>query len=245
MRYGRPLFFSVITFAFVLYAFIPRPQEVEKESVLIRTILSYLTQLHYQPKSIDDNFSEDLYHLYLERLDGSRRFLTQEDIAQLEPYKNQLDDQAGQGTFEFFDLSSDLLEKGVEKAKSFSEEILQNPIQFAQDDEIELDPTKRGYAADDAELKEFWKDYLQYQVLLRLEEKTRDSLVNNLDSLEQDSRLKVKEIFDGYFTRIQKIIEINFFYDTPPTKKTYGAVRSDLVRTTSRVERIDDRGKCR
>lgn len=205
MRYGRPIFFSVITFAFVLYAFIPKPQEVEKEAVLIRTILSYLTQLHYQPKSIDDHFSEDLYHLYLDRLDGSRRFLTQKDIAQLEPFKNQLDDQAGQGTFEFFDLSSTLLIEGIEKAKSFSEEILQSPIPLNLDKEIELDPIKRGYASDDIELKEFWKDYLQYQILLRLEEKTRDSLVGNLDSLEQDSRAKVKEIFDGYFTRIQKI----------------------------------------
>lgn len=205
MRFGKPIFFSVITFAFVLYAFIPRPQEVEKEAVLIRTILSYLTQLHYQPKSIDDNFSEDLYHLYLERLDGSRRFLTQEDIAQLEAYKDQLDDQAGQGTFEFFDLSSELLEKGVEKAKYFSEEILQNPVPLDQEEKIELDPIKRGYASNDSELHEFWKNYLHYQVLLRLEEKNRDSLINNLDSLEQDSRLKVKEIFDGYFTRIQKI----------------------------------------
>ncbi|MEY2949481.1 MAG: hypothetical protein RLZZ248_682 [Bacteroidota bacterium] len=205
MRYGRPIFFSIVTFAFVLYAFIPRPQEVEKEAVLIRAILSYLSQLHYQPKSVDDNFSADLYHLYLERLDGSRRFLNQKDIAQLEPYKNQLDDQAGQGTFEFFDLSSDLLEKGIEKAKAFSAEILQSPIPLNQNKEIELDPDKRGYAKDDAELKAFWKDYLQYQVLLSLEEKTRDNLISNLDSLEQDSRNKVQEIFDGYFTRIQKI----------------------------------------
>ena len=85
MKFRGPVFFSILLLGVLFSAFYPiRPAEQgEKEAVLIRYMLEGLKQLHYQPQTINDNFSEKVYDLYLDRVDSGLRWLTQEDIAKL------------------------------------------------------------------------------------------------------------------------------------------------------------------
>ena len=107
MRFKGPFFFSIIAVAFLIgAAYYPSPNTAEKEEVLMQTILSGLNQLHYRPQAIDDDFSGKLYDLFVERLDGGKRWMTQEDFDQLKKYRLQLDDDANIGSFEFFDLAT-------------------------------------------------------------------------------------------------------------------------------------------
>ena len=115
MKLRGPLFFSIVIIAFLVAAYYPRVNSSEKEAVLMHTILNGLNQLHYNPADIDDEFSEKLFDLYVDRIDGGHRFLTQSDIDQLKGYKDQLDDEALSGTYEFFDLSKELLESALVK----------------------------------------------------------------------------------------------------------------------------------
>lgn len=64
-------------------------------------MMAYVSQLHFNPKALNDAFSKDLYTYYLENLDGSRRFLTQEDLQVLGSFQYLLDDeiQKGRSTF--------------------------------------------------------------------------------------------------------------------------------------------------
>ena len=205
MRYGKQIFLSIAVFAFLIIAFYPKAQQVDKEQILIKTLMNFLQQLHFEPVKVDDQFSEKLYNLYLERVDGDKRFLTEEDLRKLEPFKNQLDDELSQGTLEFFNLSSQLLESGIDKATLFANESLSDPISFEKKGEVELDSDKRGFAKNDQELKTHWEKYLKYQVLIRLEEKLRNESGLNFDSLEIAIRQDVLKLFNDYFARIKKI----------------------------------------
>ena len=81
MKIRGPLFFSVLALALVLAAFYPQPVDnSQKEAILMRSVLTYLNQLHYNPKSIDDDFSSQLYDYYVDGVDATRRYLTQEDL---------------------------------------------------------------------------------------------------------------------------------------------------------------------
>ena len=131
MKFRGPLFFSFLLIAFLVAAFYPQTvNNTEKEAMLMRTILTFVDRLHFHPKEVNDEFSEELYKLYLERIDGSRRFLTEEDIAKLEPYRLLLDDEALSGTYNFFDLSLELLENGINKTQTYYREILATPFNF-------------------------------------------------------------------------------------------------------------------
>ena len=146
MKFRGPFFLSVIAIIFLVAAYYPTTDNAQKEAVLMRTILRGLEQLHYQPQQIDDSFSQKMYDLYLDQIDGGKRFLTQEDVDQLVPYKNQLDDEALKGSYEFFNLSLELLNAGLEKTQGYYQEILDQPFDFSTNETLELDGDKRSFA---------------------------------------------------------------------------------------------------
>src|ERR1700741_1182671 len=62
-----------------------------------------LDNLHYSPVTINDEFSEKVYNLYVnKRLDYTKKFLLQSDIDQLSKYRRNIDEEinAEQGKFE-------------------------------------------------------------------------------------------------------------------------------------------------
>ncbi|MCB0586244.1 MAG: tail-specific protease, partial [Phaeodactylibacter sp.] len=81
MKFKRPIFFSIIAIAILAAAIYPQVEDGEKEAVLMQSIITGFSQLHFRPKAIDDEFSKDVYDFYLDQIDGSRRFLTEKDIA--------------------------------------------------------------------------------------------------------------------------------------------------------------------
>jgi carboxyl-terminal processing protease len=213
MKYRGPLFFSFLVIAFLIAAFYPpKTENSEKEAVLMRTILTFMDKLHFDPKPVDDNFSEELYDLYLDRLDGHRRFLTKEDITRLEPYRRLLDDEAREGVYAFFDLSMELLVNGISKARKYYQEIMAHPLSFDSEEFVELDGDKREFAEDNEELKDYWRRYVKYEVISRLARKLEqqkdigeEGERKSMDELEQEVRRDVLKMFDDWFDRMEKI----------------------------------------
>lgn len=181
-------------------AFFPKfgAQDPEKDALLVRSVLTHLEQLHYHPKTLNDDFSQKLYDLYLERMDGSKRFLTKQEVARLVPFRSQLDDQLRSGNLAFFDVSNELLVAGIQRASGYYKEILQTPVplgtgngvamagktkepaadgsRFPSEsvEKVELDGKKRDYAEDETALYEYWQQYLHYEVLSRVATKLDD-----------------------------------------------------------------------
>ena len=83
---------------------------------------------------VNDALSEKIYGLFLERLDGSRRWLTQADVKQLEAWKLKLDNEANEGTFAFLDLATQLPEAGIRKTQAWYRELLSQPFDFKPDE---------------------------------------------------------------------------------------------------------------
>src|SRR5690606_24064499 len=113
----------------------------------------------------------------------------------------------------FFELSYKIINSGLEKTRKWYPEILSQPFDFTKPDSIETDGDKRSYAKNDAELKEYWRAYLKYETLTRLSDKIRDQEEmpepeggkKSLAELEADARKDVQEVFDGWFTRLDKV----------------------------------------
>jgi carboxyl-terminal processing protease len=90
----------------------------------MQSILSWMDRFHFSPKQVDDQFSQQAYDLYLDRLDPGRRWLTQEDLDRLQSHKLQLDDEALAGQYPFFDLSVEMLKGGIQKSGAYYQEML-------------------------------------------------------------------------------------------------------------------------
>jgi carboxyl-terminal processing protease len=212
MKIRGPIFFSVVAIGLLIAAYYPKVNNAQKEAVLMHAVLTGLNQLHYKPVRVDDKFSEKVYDLYLERLDGAKRFLTQEDIAQLESFKYQIDDQAELGSFEFFDLSVELLQNGLDKTAQYYKEILASPFDFTQEETIQMDGEKRAFEANDAALKDYWRRYLKYETLSRVndaleeqEQAGEEQEKKSVEVLEQEAREDILELFDNWFERLNRL----------------------------------------
>ncbi len=187
----------------------------EKEQAIVYSVKNMADIVHFSSKKIDDDFSKEFYKNYLDNLDGLKRFLTLEDINALSKYETLLDDEINNGKLDFFNLSYDLINKGIDKTQRFYEELLSEPFTFDSDETLELNPDNRTWAKDDIELKKQWKQYLKYEVLTRvvskMEEK-KDSVDSgeekepkSFEQLEKEAREKIKERYGDMFKRIAKV----------------------------------------
>lgn len=193
----------------------------DKESLLIRLILQGLDQSHYAKVSVDDTFSEEVFDLYIERLDFNKRYLLKKDIDQLQKYKTQIDDEVKSGSYELFDLSLEIIQARYKDAEGYYKEILAKPFDFSQNEEINLDAEEMDFASSKAELKERWRKLLKYQTLSRLhnlieeQEKEVEKKDGNKEvltpekltpeQLEEKARNAVKKNYDDTFVRINKL----------------------------------------
>ncbi|MEM9823105.1 MAG: PDZ domain-containing protein, partial [Bacteroidota bacterium] len=213
MKFKGSIFFSTLIAAFLLgAAYYPPKVNTEKEAILIQRMLSGLNQLHYQPQSIDNSFSEKVYDLYLDRIDGGRRWLTQEDLNMLQSYKNQIDDEANGGTYQFFNESVILLDAGIKKTQQYYRDILDQPFDFSKQEQFELDGDKKVFAKDDNQLKEYWRKALKYETMTKLAGKVKakaegdEKLAAMSEAeLEADARKDVLKTFDDLYQRLYKL----------------------------------------
>lgn len=212
MKLRGPIFFSVMLITLLVAAFYPKVDNQEKDAVLMRAILTFVGQLHFQPKQMNDAFSTKLYDMYLDRIDSRRHFLTQEDLKKLEPYKMQLDDEALAGNFEFFNLSLDLLNNGMKKTQGYYRDILAKPFDFTADENIELDGEKRNFSKNDAELQDYWRRYLKYEVMTRVADKLEEQKntgeegsKQSTEEMEAEARKDVLKLMDDWYDRLGKL----------------------------------------
>ena len=215
MKLRSPILFSVFAAALIFgAAYFPFPftDNSEKEAVLIRTMINGLDQLHFKPQTINDDFSKKVYELYLERIDGGKRWLTQSDAHKLELFKTLIDDEVSAGTYEFFEIALALLEKGVEKTQNWYREILDQPFNFEKVEHVQLDGDKKAYAKDEEELRDYWRKSLKYEILTRVqselekqEKKGEEGEKKSFEELEKEARAEVLETYDNWYDRIAKL----------------------------------------
>lgn len=213
MNVRGSFFLSLVLLGGILaLSYFPHFDNAEREAVILRTVLSGLDRFHYNPKKIDNDFSKKVFDLYLESLDGgSRRFFTQEDIDQLAKFRTEIDDQVMEGSFEFFDLSLEILEKRIVQAAQYCEEILAEPFDFDKEETVDLDGEKNDYAANQEALKEYWRRYLKYRVMVRLSQNLEhqsnatEEEKKSFEELEASARKNEKELFDDIFKRLDKV----------------------------------------
>ncbi|KUG09584.1 carboxy terminal-processing peptidase [Solirubrum puertoriconensis] len=142
----------------------------QKKGILLSTVVQGLGLAHVQPNQLDDELSRKVYALYLKRLDGSKKFLLQPDVKQLQAYEKLIDNEIKQGKHEFLDLSTKLIDQRTREAQVLYRELLSKPFEFTANETFETDSDKLGYPADEAARRDMWRRLLKYQTMVRVAE---------------------------------------------------------------------------
>ena len=204
----------ILLVIFVLSSF--NIHDNEKDKILVGLITQTLQVYHYKNIEIDDDFSKNVYNTYIEYLDYGKRFLLKSDIRKLNKYEHKIDDEISARTFNFFELSFEIINDRIEEVEQYYKEILSKPFDFELDETIELDPEKRDFCNSEKELYEHWRKYLKLTTLQKLHTliKRQDKAEEKNDTtyehksfkeLEQESRDEILNSYDNYFHRLSKL----------------------------------------
>jgi carboxyl-terminal processing protease len=200
MKFKSPLFFSVAMIGIFVASYMPYVNVGEKDNIRLQTLMGGINQLHYSPEKIDDKFSKEVFDLYMERLDGGRRWFTQSEVNMLKAYELSLDEAVANPNYEFFEKSVELKKAALERAQRIYREILDAPFDFSITEDVELDGDKKAFAKNEAELKEYWRKSMKYDVMTRLadqlekQEKARDA--GEVKKEDKDGEAKTAEAIE-------------------------------------------------
>jgi carboxyl-terminal processing protease len=198
-----------------------KKENPNKDKLLLEIISYVLDRGHFDPKDINDVFSENVYMSYLENIDGQHRFFLKSDINAFNSYRYLIDDEIKNTQVEFFNLSFEKLMERMSQVEGFYKSLLETPFDFSIKDEINLDFKKASYANNLTELRAIWRKRLKLNALERFTSK-KDEEIQKLEKdatyvmktdneLEEKAREIISENMDAFFERYNDLNRKDWF----------------------------------
>ncbi len=207
-KYFWTLPFILIT-GFV-FGYTLKNDDPNKDKLLLEIISYVLNRGHYDPKDLNDSFSENVFKNYLENLDGQHRFFIKSDIKSFESYRFKIDDELKNNEINFFSLTFSKLIQRMNQVESFYEQLLEQPFNFSIKEEINLDYDNTPYTNNILELKAIWRKRFKLSALETFTSKKDEEFQKN----KQDETYKM--LPDEELEKIARkdILEnMNYFFE--------------------------------
>ncbi len=147
-----------------------------------------LPQNHLSQRQLDDDLSRRWLASYLDSLDGSKAYFEEGDVRQFMTRRDELDDQAKQGSVGFaYEVFKTYLTRAEERT-ALAREFLGGPIDFSVEEEYPLSSDKGEYPANAEGARERWRKLIKAKILEKKaagfsEEEARAQLLRRYDSL--------------------------------------------------------------
>ena len=184
MKSNYKILLLVLLLAFASCSFTSKTYEdPDKDKLLIRVINIVLSQGHYNPLNLNDDFSEQVFYAYLNQLDPFKRYFYASDIKEFETYKDKLDDQIKEEDLTFFNLTHQRLLQRIEESKTIYKEILAQPFDYSIKEEFIADYENLPYVKNKKELQERWRKQLKFSTIANY-----DDLISQQDNTFIDKK---------------------------------------------------------
>jgi carboxyl-terminal processing protease len=185
------------------------PEIDQKRNKLIGYMLSkQLPSIHFSDKDVDDELARAAFDLYLKQLDFQKRFLLQEDAAQLETYAERIDDNLLRGTIVLPQAGYQIINQRISQVEAIVNGLLEKGLDPGGSELMETDPEKLDFVADEEGLRQRWRSILRAQIINRYLDLEEDKLAADepIDSaaLWQEASERVEKRFGDFFHRLHQ-----------------------------------------
>ena len=199
--FQRSLACCAILFAFAIAA--PPAAAASKETIAM-SVGRLLEEGHYTRGKLNEEVSKKFLQTYLELLDFSHLFFTQQDVDALNAkYGSSIAGDVLLGNlkpaYEIYDLYAKRVDERVAKVK----DLLKQPIDFKGDAKIELSRQKSPWPKDEAEADQLWRGRINSELLQehlsehpiepgpQLVARRYDRLARNVHEQDKDEQMKL------------------------------------------------------
>jgi carboxyl-terminal processing protease len=197
----RSLAFCAILFTATLAA---PPAPASSRETVAMSVGRLLEEGHYTRQKLNEQVSKKFLQTYLEMLDFSHLFFTQEDVdAVTAKYGNPMAGDVLMGTlkpgYEIYALYTKRVDERVAKIK----ELLKQPIDFKSDATVELSRQKSPWPKSEAEADQLWRGRIANELLQehlsehpiepapQLVSRRYERLARNVHEQDKDEQMKL------------------------------------------------------
>ena len=209
----------------------------DKDKVLLRLITYVLSEGHFSPKDLNDDFSKQVFDEYIKRLDPFKRYFYQSDIKEFKKYETAIDDQLKAFDLTFFNETHARLLKRIDESKQLYKAILSEPFNYDLQETYNADFDALDFPRNKKAMKDRWRtqlkfstissyyDFIQTDSLKTIEEiekETRESTLKTLDDSYGyiDDRTR-NDWFSVYINSIVEGFDPHTFYFAPEDKERF------------------------
>jgi len=203
--------------------------DTDKDKALMDLISNALQQAHFDPKDINDEFSEGIFAEYINQIDPYKRYFYESDFKEFEKFKTQLDDQIMSYDVSFFNLTNQRLLERMDESKAIYKEVLKNPFDFNTNEVFKADYENLIYATSKKEMKERWRHQLKFSAIANYHDLVLEQ-ENNIKRKDEISRMSTDEI--ELLTDVEKEKFLNDKTDKTFVVKTEAELEVEARETT-------------
>ena len=107
-----------------------------KEKFLSKITQQIIDKWQYSPKEINDEYSELVYKLYLDKMDYDKKYFLLDDIIEFDNYASKLDNLMLDDNTEFFDLVVKRWKERISSIKQYINNLELNNFDFNKKNEF-------------------------------------------------------------------------------------------------------------
>lgn len=199
-------------------------QDPDRDKLLLNLITHVLERGHYEPKDINDAFSEEVFDNFINGLDPLKRYFLASDIEEFKQYRTKIDDQIKEKDLSFFNLVHSRMLERMEDVQKIYPEVLDHSFDFSIEENIDVDYENLEFASSKEDLRARWARQLKFSTLSTyydlietqesqqkkakengdIQEKSPDEKKvpekkKSLKELEAEARESTKKSLDEYF----------------------------------------------
>ena len=182
-----------------------------KYEQIMELVGQLLSQAHFSPQNIDDQFSEKVFDKFMNDLDPEKNIFLKKDYDSLKAlYGDQIDDEIKGAPVKSFLAISSVFDQRNSEAQKWTLGILSKPFDYTLNESIQLDGDQLQYPASEQDREDRWRKKLKYLSLERyvdlLDERKSNKdqkgyVVKTDAQLEKDARLKTDTVLSRLFER--------------------------------------------
>lgn len=218
-------YYFILPFCLIIFSgFIYPDDDQMKKDILLHLVMQNVDRKHYNPTTIDDDFSKKVFDKYLQIIDKGKRLLLVSDVKTLSRFETQLDDEIQKKERAFFELSFLILQKRIDAVRDIIETNMETPFDFEKEEFIELSSKKRAYAKNEKEWRDNWRKYLKYRTLQQLHKLLQDQegaieadnktiTPKSMEELEVDARSKILKQQRKWHDNLKKKSSLKWFHN--------------------------------
>ena len=177
-------FATIVVIGSLFFAFKSNIKETPslRHRKLLSTIGNLLESEHYNPRKIDDQFSQEVFTAYLKVLDPEKNIFLQEDIDALKVFSKSIDDEIHGSKIEFEPAATLVFDERYKEAKSIVDSIAKQSFTFNTDDSVYLDADSVNYPKNNNERYDRWYKIIKFRTL--------EKYVSLIEDRENQTKLK-------------------------------------------------------